>query len=264
MSDNRMRTLTASNFTKRSYSSGEEGIVLTTQVPNGQVWRVPVGEPLTLALVAQQSFTVNEGSANQQIDLSPEAPVVDYLDDPQDGQYTKNAYIVGYYDSDDDGDPDTQITGSSTVQFNGTWTTDGDFVESFEVDETSGDASTKDVEFYVVQRYGLAELVKRNSGSGNVSQKLQGADQITWAFASPYDPSADRQITWQSMAGSRRVLPPKFNLDVVFFSEQNGLDVDLDRAENLEVSIPMEQRRVRDDENPKALRRRITQSMTEV
>lgn len=264
MANNRMVTLTADDFTERSYASGEEGIVLTTEVPSTQVWRVPTGEPLTLALVSRQTFTVNEGSNNQVIDLSPNAPIVDYLDDPQNGEYTRNAYILGYFDSDDDGTPDTQITGTSTVQYNGTWTTDGDFVDSFEVDETSGNASTKDVEFFVVQRYGLAELVKRNSGAGNVSQKLQGADQITWAFASPYDPAADRQVTWQTMTGARRVLPPKFNLDVVFFSEQNALDVDADRANNLEVSIPMEQRAVGDDENPKALRRRITQSMTEV
>lgn len=264
MAQNRMRTLTEAEFTKRPYSSGEEGIVLTTQVPNNQVWRVPIGEPLTLALVSRQSFTVNEGSSNQVIDLTPNAPVVDYLDDPQNGEYSEDAYIVGYFDSDGDGTPDTQITGSSTVQFNGTWTTDGDFVDTFEVDETSANSSTKEVEFYVVQRYGIAELVKRNSGAGNVSQKLQGADQITWAFASPYDPSADRQITWQAMGGPQRVLPPKFNLDVVFFSEQNDVNVDLSRANNLQVQIPMEQRRVKENEDPAALRRRITQSMTEV
>lgn len=264
MAKNRMRTLTDADFTKRAYSSGEEGIVLTTQVPSTQVWRVPIGEVLTLALVTRQSFTVDEGTANQAIDLSPDAPLVDYLDDPQNSEYTENAYIVGYFDSDADGDPDTLITDSTTVQYNGTWTEDGDFVDSFQIDETSGNAGTKDVEFYVVQRYGLAELVKRNSGAGNVSQKLQGADQISWAFASPYDPSADRQITWQSMSGERRVLPPKFNLDVVFFGESNTVDVELARANNLEVSIPMEQRQVRDDEDPKALRRRITQSMTGV
>jgi hypothetical protein len=259
-----MRTLTDAEFTTRAYSSGEEGIVLTTQVPSGQVWRVPVGEPLTLALVSRQTFTVDEGTANQQIDLTPNAPIVDYLDDPQAGEYTENAYILGYFDSDADGTPDTQITGASAVQYSGTFTEDGDFVDSFEVDETSGNAGTKDVEFYVVQRYGLAELVKRNSGAGNVSQKLQGADQITWAFASPYDPAADRQITWQTMTGARRVLPPKFNLDVVFFAEQNDVNVDLSRANNLAVSIPMEQRPVKSDEDPKALRREITQQMTEV
>jgi len=258
-----MRTLTAGDFTARSYTQGEDGIVLTTQVPSTQVWRIPVGEPLTLALVSRQTFTVNEGSTNQVVDLTPDAPIVDYLDDPQAGQYTENAYILGYFDSDDDGTPDTLITDQSTVQYNGTWTTDGDFVDSFEVDETSGNASTKDVEFFIVQRYGLAELVKRNSGAGNVSERLQSADQITWAFASPYDPQADRQITWQMMSDARRVLPPKFNLDVVFFGENNGVDVDLSRANNLEVQVPMEARRVKNDEDPAALRREITQKMTE-
>lgn len=264
MGKNRMRTLTQAEFTKSAYSAGEDGIVLTTQVPSTQVWRVPIGEVLTVALVTRQQFTVDEGVAGQVIDLTPNAPIVDYLDDPQAGEYSENAYILGYFDSNADATPDTQITGASTVQFNGTFTNDGDFVDSFQVDETSAGTGTKDVEFYVVQRYGLAELVKRNSGAGNVSQKLQGADQINWAFASPYDPSADRQITWNSMAGPRRVLPPKFNLDVVFFAEQNDVTVDLSRANNLEVSIPMEQRPVKQDEDPAALRRRITQSMTEV
>lgn len=264
MAQNRMRTLTQAEFTKRAYSPGEEGIVLTTQVPSTQVWRVPVGKPLTLSLVSRQEFTVDEGTAGQVIDLAPNAPIVDYLDDVQSGQYTENAYIVGYFDSDGDGEPDQLITDSTTVQYDDVWTEDGDFVDSFQVSDTSGNAGTKTVEFHAVQRYGLAEIVKRNSGAGNVSEKLQGADQITWAFASPYDPSADRQVSWQSMGDAKRVLPPKFNLDVVFFSEQNGLDVDHARANNLEVSIPMEQRKVRDDENPKELRRRITQSMTEV
>jgi len=265
MSTGQTRTipLTEDTFDARGYTSGEEGIVLTTKVPSTTVWRVPTGQPMTLSLVARQSFSVNEGSANQTIDLTPNAPIVDYLDDPQAGQYTENAYILGYFDSDGDGTPDTLITDSTTVQYNGTWTEDGDFVDSFQVDETSGNASTKDVEFYVVQRYGLASIKKRNSGAGNVSTTLQGEDQITWAFSSPYAPDADRQVTWNALSGLDGVIPPKFNLDVVFFSEQNGLDVDLSRANNLEVNIPIGQRKVRDNEDPAELRRKVTSQMTD-
>lgn len=265
MSTARTRTipLTESSFDARSYASGEEGIVLTTQVPSTNVWQVPVGQPITLSLVARQEFTVNEGTAGQVIDLAPDAPIVDYLDDPQAGEFSEDSYILGYFDSDDDGTPDTMITDSTTVQYNGTWTVDGDFVDSFELDETSGNASTKAVEFYVVQRYGLASIKKRNSGAGNVSKTLQGEDQITWAFSSPYAPDADRQLTWDNQSGLDGIIPPKFNLDVVFFSEENDLDVELERANNLEVNIPIGQRPVREDEDPKELRRKVTAAMTD-
>lgn len=259
---NRTVTLTGDKFTKRAYQPGEEGIVLTTQVPNSQVWQVPTGESITLALVTRQEFTVNEASNSQTIDLDPNAPKADYLDDPQAGEYTKNAYIVGYFDSDADGTPDTRITGSSTVQFNGTFTDDGDFVDSFQVDETSGGASTKAVEIYVVQRYGQAKIRKRNSGAGNVSETLKGEDMVRYAFASPYDPNTDRQVTWGPIPGTKGVIPPKFNLDVVFYDTTEDVNVDLSRADNLEVSIPVAQRPLKEDEEPASLRQKVTSSMT--
>lgn len=258
-------TLTGGDFTKRAYSAGEEGIVLTTQVPSNQVWMAAAGEPIELALVDKQTFTVDEGTVDQSIDIDPNAPQVDYLDDPVAGEYTQNAYIVGYFDSDDDGTPDTQITGSSTVQFNGTFVEDGDFVDSFEVDDTSGNAGTKDVEFYVVQRYGVADIQKRSAGSGNVSQNLKSEDTVRYAFASPNDPSADRQVTFGAdIDGTKGVIPPKFSVDVVFYDNTEGLALDSPRADNLEVAIPVKQRRVGDDEDPAALRRKIRQSMTDL
>jgi len=261
---NRTVPLTASKFEQRAYSPGEEGIVLTTKVPSNQVWQVPVGESITMALVTKQTFSVNEGTANQVIDLTPYAPMVDYLDDPTAGEYTGDSFIVGYFDSDGDGEPDTFIDGASTVQYNGTFTEDGDFVDSFEVDDTSGGTSTKDVEFYSVQRYGQALIKKRNSGAGNVSQTLKGEDMIRYAFASPYDPSTDRQVTWDAgIGGLHSVIPPKFNLDVVYFDNTDDIHVNAARADNLEVRIPINQRPLKDSEEPATLRQKVTATMTE-
>lgn len=252
--------ITEDKLTARSYSPGEDGIVLTTQVPNSQVWGVPVGEPVTVALVQKQTFSVNEGSAGQVIDLDPNAPKVDYMDDFAAGEYTGDSYVVGYFDSNDDGEPDTRITDSTTVQYNGTVTEDGDFIDSFEVDETSGNASTKDVEFFVVARYGQAKIRKRNTaGQG---QTLKGEDMIRYAFASPYDPNTDRQVKWDRDAqGLKGVIPPKFKLDVVYFDTSQSVHVDAANADNLQVHIPVNQRPVRPEENPKDLRRRVTDAM---
>ncbi|QLH83354.1 hypothetical protein [Halosimplex pelagicum] len=261
----RQVVLTEDQFTTRPYSAGEEGIVATVQVPSNQVWMTAPGQPIELALVSKQTATVDENTADQTVTLDPEAPMVDYLDDPTAGEYTGNAYIVGYFDSTGDGTPDTQITGSSTVQFNGTFSEDGDFVTSFEVDDTSGDAGTKDCEFYVVQRYGISTIQKRSAGAGNVSQSLKSEDSVRYAFASPNDPSADRQVTWDAtMGGMRGILPPKYSLDIVFYDNTEGVALDSDRADNLTIALPVKQRGLKEDEDPGDLRRKVANSMTEL
>jgi hypothetical protein len=218
--------------------------------------------PLVVALVGKQTATVDEGVADQTVTLSPEAPQTDFMDDVTAGEYTTDAYLVGYFDSDGDGTPDTLITGSSTVQYTGTFGEDGDFLTSVDLSDTSGNTGTKDVAFYAVMRHGVTTLQKRNSGKGNTSQELQREDSITWAFSNPDAPDADRQITWdQSNAKQRGVLPPKFNLDLVFYDESFATAVEEADAENVEVSIPVDQRPLASDENAADLRRKITQNM---
>ena len=255
--------LTQDQFTTRPYSSGEEGIVATVQVPSNQVWQTAPGQPLELALVAKQTFTVDENTDNQAIDLDPNAPKVDYFDDFAAGEYTGNSDVVGYFDSTGNGTPDTFIDGSSTVQYNGTVTEEGDFIDSFEVDETSGNSGTKDVEFFVVQRYGISKIQKRSAGAGNVSQVLKSEDNVRYAFSAPNDPSADRQVTWNPSAGLRSVIPPKYSVDVVFYDNSEAVHIDDDNADNLTIALPVRQRGLKDDEDPGVLRRKVADSMTE-
>jgi len=249
-------------FDFSSYSAGSEGIVATAKVPSTQVWKAPVGMPLVVALVGKQTTTLDEGTADQTVTLDPEAPTVDYMDDVTAGEYTTDASLVGYFDSDDDGEPDTLITGQSTVQYTGTFGTEGDFISSADLTDTSGNAGTKDVAFYAVMRHGLTTLQKRNSGKGNVSQELQSEDSITWAFSNPDAPDTDRQVTWDDrVSGMRGVLPPKFNLDLVFYDAEFATAVQEADAENVEISIPVKQRPLSNNEDAADLRRKVSSNM---
>lgn len=249
-------------FDFSDYTAGGEGIVGTAKVPSTQVWKVPVGMPLVVSLVGKQTTTVDEGVADQTVTLTPEAPIADYMDDVTAGQYTTDASLIGYYDSDGDGTPDTLITDTSTVQYTGTFGTDNDFISSADLTDTSAGTATKDVAFYAVMRHGLTKIQKRNSGKGNVSQELQSEDSITWAFSNPDAPDTDRQVTWDARnEGTRGVLPPKFNLDLVFYDADFATAVEQANAENVEVSIPVDQRPLRPDEKAADLRRKVTSKM---
>jgi len=247
-------------FTFSEYTSGSEGIVGTAKVPSTQVWRVPVGMPLVVALTGKQTATVSSG-ATESIDLTPEAPLVDFMDDVTAGEYTTDASLVGYYDSTGDGNPDTLITDSTGTQYTGTFGTSEDFITSAELQETDAGGDV-DVAFYAVMRHGLTKIQKRNSGKGNVSQELQADDSITWAFSNPDAPDTDRQIKWDARNdGLRGVIPPKFNLDLVFYDASFATAVEEANAENVEVSIPVSQRPVRPDEDAADLRRKVSQNM---
>jgi hypothetical protein len=130
-----------------------------------------------------------------------------------------------------------------------------------ELSETAGGGDV-DVAFYAVMRHGLTRIQKRNSGKGNVSQELQAEDSITWAFSNPDSPDTDRRITWAARNdGLRGVIPPKFNLDLVFYDTSFATAVEQANAENVEVSIPVSQRPVRQDEDAADLRRKVSQNM---
>jgi hypothetical protein len=213
-----------------------------------------------VALVTKQTVTVSSGATESKA-LDPEAPQVDFLDDPTAGEYTSNAYIAAYFDSSGDGNKDTLVTDSTDTQYTGTFGTEGSDVTSVELNETAAGGDV-DVEIWTVARYGYAKIQKRNSGRGNVTQSLQNEDSVTWAFSDPDDPDSDRQITWDSKnSGPRGVLPPKFKLDVVYYDDTQTVEIDEENATNWHVSIPMNQRPIGSDEDPADLRRRITNSM---
>jgi len=248
-------------FDFKTYTPGVSGIVATAKVPSTQVWQVPTGMPLVVALVGKQTATAT-ASGTTSIDLDPLAPKVDYMDDPTQGEYTSDSYLVGYFDSDADGEPDTLITDSTAVQYTGTFGEDSDFVTSVEIEETGDTERT--VEFFAVMRHGLTKIQKRNSGKGNISQELQSEDSITWAYSNPDAPDTDRQITWdRANGGLRGVIPPKFNLDLVFYDKQFGTAVANANAANVEISLPVSQRPLRDDESPAGLRRKVTLNMAD-
>ena len=254
--------LDTTKFDFSAYSPGSEGIVGTVQVPKNQVWRVATGRPLVCSLVAKQTVTVTASSTETKT-LDPEAPLVDYLPDIRDGNYTDSANVVGFFDSGS-GSKDTLVTGSTAVSWTGNFTDDSDFISEVELEETGG--TDKEVDIYTVVRHGQTTIQKRSAGKKNVSQELQTEDSITWAFSNPDDPESNRQIVWDSSNhGPRGVLPPKFYLDLVFYDDGYGVDLDSAQASDsqLEISIPVLQRDVYDDEKPASLRRKIRGTMAE-
>jgi len=116
-----------------------------------------------------------------------------------------------------------------------------------------------------VVRHGFSRIQKRNSGKGNISQELQTEDSITYAFSNPDDPNSDRQITWEKgNSGLRGVIPPKFNLDLVYFDKSYTTALDSTKVPDdvqLEISIPVSQRPLRQDESPAGLRSKVSQNM---
>jgi len=248
------------NFTFKSDTKGEESIVATTTVPKTQVWQVPSGRPLVAALVTKQTVTVTSGATESKT-LGDEAPKVDFMDDFAAGEYTSDAYIAAYYDSDGDSVGDTLVTDTSSTQWTGNYTEDGDFIQSVELSETAvgGDVT---VDIYTVVRHGYAAFKRRSSGKGNVSQELQTEDAITLAFSNPDKPDSNRQVTWDaSNAGKNGVLPPKYKLDVVYYDKSTTTNVEDANAENLRLSLPVRQRPLRSDESGESLRRKVRNSM---
>jgi hypothetical protein len=254
--------LSASQFElKENTKPGSEKIVATAQVPTGKLWKVPVGKPLVTALVSKQTVTVASGTTASKT-LDPEAPKVDYLDDPTNGTYTENAFIVAKYDDSGDGSKDTLVTGSSNVKYTGTFGTSDDFVTDVKIENTA--ASDKDVDIYTVVAHGVTRIQKRTSGKRNIQQELQTESAISWAFSNPDAPDADRQITWDAQnSGIRGELPPKFFVDIVFYDDAYTVAVDDVNATNLYISLPLKQRALKPDEKPEALRRKVRNSMAE-
>lgn len=259
-----------SDFDFETYDAGSEGIVATAKVPKGHVWHVPTGEPLEIALITRTAYTVSASAAGEAVNLSPEAPLVDWMDDPTAGNYTKNAYLVAY-DETDPANP-VQVTESSgPVSFTGNFTDDGDYVKSFTVDNS--EAAEKTLAVYTVARYGYTRIQKRNPGKSNVAQELQTETSTTFAFSDPNAPDTDRQLTWESVGKKRGTLPPKFRLDLVYYDESNSVNLtdaeDYDNDGNAEainpvniaVNVPMIQRGLKEDEDPEQLRRQVTAHM---
>ncbi len=253
--------LEADDFEFSSYTAGSEGIVGTVQVPTTQVWQVPVGSPIVCALVARQTVTVTSGSTESKT-LDPSCPIVDYLPDPTAGEYDPEAFLAAYFDSSGDGDKDTLVTGSTDTQFTGTFGTSDDFVTSVEFEETTGGGDSE-VDVYTVVWHGSVTLQKRSSGKSNVIQELQTEDAVTHAFQNPDAPDADRQLRWDPRnSDTRGILPPKFYLDVVYYDTSFTTAVEESNATNVEIALPLNQRPVKDDEDPATLRAKVRADMS--
>lgn len=253
--------VTEDKFSLRDYQAGEPGIVATTQVPRNQVWKVDPGKPLVVTLVHKQTVSV-AASTTASKTLDPAAPVVDYLPDPRDGNYNQSAFVTAYIDPDQNGSFNTLVTDTTEVSYTGTWTTDQDFVEAVELNNSA--TSARDVEIYTVYRYGYAAVSKRTSGRGNASQELKREDAISWAFANPDAPNSDRQITWSSTGGLKGILPPKYRLEIVYYDQSHAVTLDRPPEEyQVEISLPVIQRNLKPDEDPDEMRTRVARAMTQ-
>jgi hypothetical protein len=241
-----MRRITVStdDFDFRDYAPGNPGIVATVDVPKNKVWRTDTGQPIVLALPTKQTATV-AANATTTVTLDERAPVPDFLDAPDAG--TSEAAIVLEAAAD-----------GATVTVDSVTTAEG-FVTDVTIAETGGTGT--DVDVYSVVGRGTVTLQRRNAGKSNVSDDLQAEDALSLAFAAPDSPESDRQLRWEaSTRGVDGVLAPKFKLDVVFYDD--SIDVVANEApSNLLIELPLVQRSVRNDEDPAALRRRITNSM---
>jgi hypothetical protein len=259
-------TLKPSDFTTRPDTADRDSIVATTTVPKRHEWGVPTGRVLEAALVSVQTATITANST-ETVTLSPEAPKVSYLDDPEAGEYTDESYIVGYFDSNSDGDYDTRITGSTAVQFDGTFTSDEDFVSDLDIENTDG--SDRDIELYVVASRGQVSIQKRSAGSGNSVEELQTDTATEHAFQVPDDPDSEKQLTWsENIHGLTGVLPSKYRLDIVYYDANETVEVDRRAAGDTQYSlrIPIMQRKYGSDMTKKDVknrRRKVRNAMGE-
>lgn len=255
------RYLSGSEFEFSPYNTGSEGVVATTTVPKGQVWAIPVGIPLTALLVTRQTVTIDEGQTTT-ADLAPDAPRVDFLPDPTDGEHDSDAFLAAYFDATGDRSKETLVTGGTTVSYaDFSEDPDGDYVTEIDFTDSSDNAGSKEVDIYTVARSGLVRFQKRSSGKKNTREEIQTENSLTLAFSNPDAPDSDRQVTWSSSAaGMTGIIPPKFHLDVVFYDDQWGVDLDATNADP-ELSIPVAQRPVGPDEDPRQLREKVRNAM---
>lgn len=243
-------SLDESDFAASDHSSGDESAVYSTTVPNGRVWFVPAREPLEVYLVHRQTVTVPDASTAT-LDLTPEAPRVPTLTSPVDGEYRDTGVLAAYNEGNN---PATLVTGSSTVQYTGTFTTTDDFIQDVQFEDT-GNSGGVTVAVYSVQKFGQATLRKK-SPSG-VPEDLQKNTQIEHAFANPDAPDSDQAVRWGNISGLSRVIPPGFDFEIVFFADSNTVDVDDTNASNAQVSIPLQKRRLKPDESASELKRKV-------
>jgi hypothetical protein len=254
--------LTEDDFSMFPDTADAEKIVATATVPRGHAWYVPRGEPMEVALTSRTEAVVPANSTDYTVDVTPDAPVVDYLPDPRDGA-VPDAFLA-VWDETDPANPQL-VTDTGSIKLTGTFDADADFVRSLDVTETGGNERTLAV--YAVMSRGVVRLQKRTAGKGNAVQELQSDTATTHAFSNANAPDTDRQLRWNSMTDARGTIPPKFRFDVVYYDADHTVDLvaaeggDPINPSNLRISIPMIQRQLPPDADPEEMRRTITAEM---
>lgn len=256
-------TLTADDFEWTSNAAGRETAVATHTVDDDRVLMADLAKPLLLALTVKQTVTVAADSTETK-SLDPEAPRVPYLPDPTDGEYNRNAYLVGLFDSTGDGSKDTLVTDSTDVQFDG-FGDDDDFVREITLSETAG--TETEIDLFSVVRAGFARVRRRSSGRDSTSDQLHREDAVRWAFSNPDEPEGNREIDWNnSNSGIAGVVGPEQHVDIMFYDDHEVLSVpgddDADPT-NLRVALPFQKRELRDGESPAQVREQVRESMAD-
>lgn len=262
-------TISTEQFDVNQHRAGEKSVVASATVPARKVWIVDSSKPLEIALSSKYTaddsgndLTVDEG-ADTTLDLSaegiPAIPQPVFMDSPVNGKYTEDAALVTLFDSTGDGTPDTVVTDSTTVQYNTFTTNDNGDITEITYTDTSGNASTKNIAIIGVQRQGQVEVRKQNQG---VTQVLKSTSERSFVYSAPDDPDSNKQVVFPRAVGGEfgKTLPPKFRLEVVYFDNNNSVDLDDSDVENAVIYIPATQRNL-GGVDPAQLRRRVRNDM---
>lgn len=256
-------TLSHDDFSLSGSVAGEESVIGTYQVDDDSVLFADLAKPVIYALTTKQTVTVAANSTETKT-LDPGAPRVPFMDDPVDGNFTKYAYLVGFFDSSGDGSKDTLVTDSTAVTFD-SFTKDGDFVRKATMTDTTG--TNTDVDIYTVVRSGYGKLRRRHKGTGTVTDQLTKKDSIEWAFADPND--RDRQQRWgDENSGMDGAIGPDQYIDLMYYDAAEVVSVPggnngNDKATNLRVSLPFQKRGLLEEETYEGVRRRVKQNMAQ-
>jgi hypothetical protein len=252
-------TLQKGDFNLSGSTVNEESVIGTYQVDEDSVMFCDLGKPIVYALTTVQTVTVSANSTETKA-LDPGAPQVPYMDDPvADGDFTKYAYLVAYYDSTGDGSKDTLVTDSTAVSIDG-FTEDGDFVREVTLTDTTG--TQQDVDIYTITRTGFGKIRRRDKGAQTVTDQLIREDSVRWAFSDPHD--RDRQKRWgDDNSGMDGAIGPGQYIDLIHYDDTHSVSPDDESATNLRITLPFQKRSLHEEETKEGVRRQVRQNMVQ-
>lgn len=256
-------TLRQNDFEFTDSRVGEESIVAQHTVPKTKVYGIDNSRPYSVALSSSYSHTIASGevTVNLQADLDAfDVPQITFMDNYADNQHSRQANVVVYADINGDGNYDTLVDGSTQVSH-----IVGDYAETDEIEELTFQNDTGgevDLQIVLAQKGGQVQIRKTASGSSRVSQTLEKASSRTLIYSAPDRPDGASQQYLGEVGGKfGKIIPPRFKVDIVYYSENEQVDLASENVENIHIALPFKQRSLDPSEDAGRLRQKVRSDM---